>query len=88
MNNKKEMNNERTIAQVAYLFAVERAPFRRARPYCLLDWQGAHSKLLTWMVAVGRAPFRRAHPYCLLDWQGDHSKVNQARKWDTTLHEK
>jgi hypothetical protein len=47
MNNKKEMNNERTKAQVAYLFAVERAPFRRTRPYCLLDWQGAHSKLLT-----------------------------------------
>jgi hypothetical protein len=45
MNNKKEMNNERIKAQVAYLFAVGRAPFRRARPYGLLDWQGAHSKV-------------------------------------------
>ncbi len=52
MNNKKEMNNERTKAQVTYLFAVKRAPFRRVRPYCLqlLDWHGAHSKLLTWLL--------------------------------------
>jgi hypothetical protein len=38
-------------------------------PCCLLDWQGAHSKVAH-LVAVGRAPFRRARPYCLLDWQG------------------
>jgi len=76
MNIKKEMNNERTKAQVAYLFAMGPAPFRRERPYCLLDWQGAHSKV----AYMGRAPFRRARPYCLLDWQGAHSKVNQARK--------
>ena len=27
------------------LVALERAPFRRARPYCLLDWQGAQALL-------------------------------------------
>jgi hypothetical protein len=31
--------------EVAYLVAVGRAPFRRARPYCLLDWQGAQAPL-------------------------------------------
>jgi hypothetical protein len=25
------------------LVVVGRAPFRRARPYCLLDWQGAQA---------------------------------------------
>jgi hypothetical protein len=30
------------IQKVAYRGC---APFRRARPYCLLDWQGAHSKV-------------------------------------------
>ncbi len=27
-------------------------------PFCLLDWQGAHSKVAH-LVAVGHAPFRR-----------------------------
>ncbi len=27
------------------LVAVGRAPFRRERPYCLLDWQGAQAPL-------------------------------------------
>jgi hypothetical protein len=31
--------------KVIYLVAVGRAPFRRARPYCLLDWQGAQAPL-------------------------------------------
>ena len=60
--------------KVAYLVAVGRAPFRRARPYCLLDWQGAHSKV-AYLVAVGRAPFRRGRPYCLLDWQGARAPI-------------
>jgi hypothetical protein len=30
---------------VANLVAVGRAPFKRARPYCLLDWQGAQASL-------------------------------------------
>ena len=55
--------------------AVGRAPFRRARPYCLLDWQGAHSKVAH-LVAVGRAPFRRARPNSLFDWQGAQAPID------------
>ncbi len=40
---------------VAYLIAKGRASFRRARPYCELDWQGARA-LVAYLIGRGFAP--------------------------------
>jgi len=41
--------------EVANLVAVGRAPSRRARPYCLLDWQGARAPI-AYLIGRGLAP--------------------------------
>jgi hypothetical protein len=42
--------------EAAYLVAVGRAPFQRARPYCLLDWQGAQAPI-DYLIGRGLKPF-------------------------------
>jgi hypothetical protein len=43
---------------------VGRAPFKRARPYCLLDWQGAQAPI-DYLIGRGLRPFGKFGDFLL-----------------------
>jgi hypothetical protein len=73
--------------KVAYLVAVVRSPFRRARPCCLLDWQGAHSKVAYLVVAGAPLSEGRALVVYLIG-RGLIQKLTKPGGGTQTVHEK